>query len=707
VAALIGGLVLLTMIVAFVATRYSASAGPARRLNVLLVTLDTTRADHIGCYGSRRARTPLIDRLAAEGTRFETAISPVPITAAAHTSILTGLYPFEHGVRNNGDFYLADRFDTLAMVLHKAGYRTAAFVSSFVLDRRYGLARGFDAYDDRQDGEDTEGQVINLEAERRGDRTAAALSAWLDLYARNPSAPFFAWLHLYDPHTPYAPPPPYQDAFADAPYDGEIAFDDGLLASLVDKLGRLGLRENTLLVIVGDHGESLGEHGEETHGMFVYESALHVPFVIWRPGLVPVGVVRGPVRLIDVAPTILELLGAPALATKSARSLVAVMKGGKDAPPPVYAETLFPELNMNWAPLRSVRDERWKLIDAPTPELYDLQNDPGERENRYTQQPQTARALTDLLAHLTGGGQGEMSRQALDKSTIDRLASLGYIGAGGGTDSRGASAKARPDPKDLILVYNQLNQANRAVMARRFDEALPVLRAVLARDPSNAYAHQVLGNVYFSRGEDAKALGEYRALATLVPTNAYAHHWIALCYLRLGQPDKALAETDAALALDPKDCDTRVLRASILASRGAVDAAVAELRAAIATDPVKGKIRLDLAKLLVEAGRLAEARHEYEAALAERADYAPALADLGALDAKEGRLEEAVTTLARALALDPSDYGARINLARVYERLGRPADAVAEYQRLRDDARVPADYREAAGERLRELARGR
>jgi choline-sulfatase len=706
-AAVIGGLALLALIVALRATRYGAPAGPARRLNVLLVTLDTTRADHVGCYGSRRARTPLVDRLAAEGTRFETAISPVPITAAAHTSILTGLYPFEHGVRNNGDFYLADRFDTLATVLHKAGYRTAAFVSSFVLDRRYGLARGFDVYDDRQDGEDAEGQVINLEAERRGDRTVAALSAWLDLYARDRSAPFFAWLHLYDPHTPYAPPPPYQDAFADAPYDGEIAFDDGLLASLVGKLAHLGLRDDTLVVIVGDHGESLGEHGEETHGMFVYEGAIRVPFVIWRPGLVPAGVVRTPVRLTDVAPTILELLGAPALAARNGRSLVAVMRGAKDVPPPVYSETLFPELNMNWAPLRSVRDERWKLIEAPAPELYDLQNDPGERENRYAQQPQTARALTDLLARLTGGGRGEMSRQALDKSTIDRLASLGYIGAGGGTDSRGASTKARPDPKDLILVYNRLNQANRAVLARRFDEALPVLRDVLARDPSNAYAHQVLGNVYFERGEDTKALDEYRALATLVPTNAYAHHWIAVCSLRLGEPDKALAETDAALALDPKDCDTRVLRASIFASRGAHDAAIAELRTAIATDPAKGKIRLDLAKLLVEAGRLAEARHEYDAVLGERADYAPALADLGALNAKEGRLEEAVATLARALALDSGEYQARFNLARVYERLGRPADAVVEYQRIRDDARIPADFREAAAERLRGLARGR
>ena len=257
------------------------AAPPVVRDNILLVTLDTTRADRLGSYGYARARTRYLDRLAAEGVRFDAAFSPAPITLPAHASILTGLYPFEHGVRNNGNFYLDDRFETLATILSTQGYRTAGFVSSFVLDRRYGLARGFETYDDRMAG--PQAQVVNLEAERRGDRTSAALNAWLEAHGRG-GAPFFAWLHLYDPHEPYRAPQPFGSAFADSPYDGEIAFVDAIVASVLDKLAELGLRDRTIIAIVGDHGESLGDHGEETHSMFVYDAAVRVPLLLWRPG---------------------------------------------------------------------------------------------------------------------------------------------------------------------------------------------------------------------------------------------------------------------------------------------------------------------------------------------------------------------------------------------------------------------------------------
>ncbi len=229
----------------FLLLRREPAAGPSSRpsLNVLLITLDTTRADHLGSYGHAAARTPLLDRLAAAGARFERAYSPVPITAPAHASILTGLYPFEHGVRNNGDFYLADRFETLATILGQSGYRTAAFVSSFVLDRRYGFARGFDVYDDRLDNEAKAGQIVDLEAERRGDRTVAAFDAWLDQAARDGASPLFAWLHLYDPHSPYSAPGSFGEEFANSPYDGEIAFVDSLLAGVMEHLAKAGLQE--------------------------------------------------------------------------------------------------------------------------------------------------------------------------------------------------------------------------------------------------------------------------------------------------------------------------------------------------------------------------------------------------------------------------------------------------------------------------------
>jgi arylsulfatase A-like enzyme len=296
-------------------------AGPP--LSLLLITLDTTRADRLGCYGYARARTRHLDQLAAEGVRFEWAFSPAPITLPAHASILTGLYPFAHGVRNNGNFYLSDKFETLTTVLQRCGYRTGAFISSFILDRRYGLARGFEAYDDRMEGEGP--QILNLEAERRGDRTALALDRWLEQHAQQPAAPFFAWLHLYDPHEPYHAPPPFGPAFADSPYDGEIAFDDAIVASVLDKLGQLGLRDRTLVAIIGDHGESLGDHGEETHSMFLRRAI--VCRSSRRPGLLQ-AVVRQPVRATDLASTVLELLGAPSRPTTGRASLRSSARAG-------------------------------------------------------------------------------------------------------------------------------------------------------------------------------------------------------------------------------------------------------------------------------------------------------------------------------------------------------------------------------------------
>jgi arylsulfatase A-like enzyme/tetratricopeptide (TPR) repeat protein len=682
-------------------SRGASPTGVPAPLNLLLITLDTTRADHLGCYGWARARTRHLDQLAAEGVRFERAFSPAPITLPAHASILTGLYPFHHGVRNNGNFYLGDRVPTLATILRDRGYRTAAFVSSFILDRRYGLARGFDYYDDKQEGSNP--QVISLEAERRGDRTALALTAWLDAYAKEPHlAPFFVWLHLYDPHEPYRPPPPFREAFADAPYDGEIAFDDAVVAAVLDRLGQLGLRDRTLVAVIGDHGESLGDHGEETHSMFVYDSAIRVPFILWRPGLVPEGrVVADQVRAVDLAPTLLDLLGAPGLKTTDGRSLVPRI-GGHDssAVPIVYAETFLPKFYMNWAPLRTVRDERWKYIDAPHPELYDLATDPGEAQNRVGERVQTAQGLRQELDHLTGGVGGAMTPGRMDRETLEKLASLGYVGAGAEPPATDTGV-LKADPKDMIAVFNRLRRANSAVRDRRFAEALPILRDVLAEDPRNAFAQLVLGSAHMGMGEYREAIVQYRRYLELVPTSAYAHHWIAICTLRTGDQAGALREAEATLAIDPHFTDARIMKGGILASRGNYPAALTELQTAVATDPAKPMIRLDLAKVLAEAGQPAEATAQYEALLKVQPDFEPALTGLGALLAHEGKMAEAASALQRAIEIEPQDDDARLNLGLVYERQGQAVDARAEYQRIAGSGLTP----EARAEARRRLER--
>jgi choline-sulfatase len=685
------------------ALRPPSGRAPSRD-NLLLVTLDTTRADRLGCYGYAGARTRYLDRLAAEGVRFAQAISPAPITLPAHASIFTGLYPIAHGVRNNGNFTLSDRYPTLATILKSQGYRTAAFVSSFILDRRYGLARGFDRYDDRMEGAET--QVISLEAERRGDRTALLLARWLEDQAASPGAPFFAWLHLYDPHEPYQPPPPFREMFASNPYDGEIAFDDAVVASILDKLSQLGLRDHTLIAVIGDHGESLGEHGEETHSMFVYEGVLKVPLILWRPGRIPAGVVvKEAVRATDLAPTLLELLSLPPLKTDHGRSLIPLIDGRSAGPsPPIYAETYLPLFYMNWAPLRSIRDERFKLIDAPRPELYDLGRDPREEHNLYAQEAATARALKEGLDRLTGGGEGSMEVGRLDQETAEKLAALGYLGAGSAPPAR-PHDPARPEPKDMIGVFNRLRRANRAVRERRFAEALPILSEVLARDPDNAFAIVVTGSAQMGMGRYREGIASFRRYLQLVPTSAYAHQWIAVCYLRLGDREAAQREAEATLVVDPRFTDARVLRAGVLAARGAYEPAIAELRQAVATDPAKPAIRLDLARVLAEAGRGAEAKIEYNAILSVQADYAPALTGLGALEASAGDMEAATRHLRRALEIQPDQDEARFDLAQLLDRQGRRDEAVIEYRRLADGKDTGSPIRARARERLASLAR--
>lgn len=671
---------------------------PGAGLDVLLVTLDTTRADRLGCYGYARARTARLDRLAAEGVRFENAFADAPITLPSHASLLTSLYPFEHGVRNNGNFYLHDRFETLATRLRQRGYRTAAFVSSFVLDRRYGLARGFESYDDRMDEAAALGS--GAAAERRGDRTALACSRWLEGFAgQKAAAPFFVWLHLYDPHEPYRPPSPLRELFADHPYDGEIAFADLALDSVVETLARLGLLDRTLVVVVADHGESLGDHGEETHSMFLYESAIRVPLILWRPGVLPAGrVVASPVRTVDVAPTILDILGEPPLAAPHARSLRSAIDGRTpERPPAVYAETYVPKLYLNGAALRALREDRFKLIDAPRPELYDLERDPGETQNRFAEEPEIAGRLRAELERLTRGGSA-ISVGRVDGEAAEKLEALGYLGASEVAPT--ARNEAEKDPKDLIAVFNRLRRAERAVRDRRFEEALPILNGLIAEDRGNAFAHLVLGSAYMGMRQHARAVEQFRFYLALVPNSAHAHQSMAVGYANLGDEASALREAGSALALDPHLSDARVLRAGILSARGRRAEAVQELRLAVAADPEKPILRLELAEVLLDAGRAGEAEAEYRAMLKQDPAFAPALAGLGAMLVRRGALEEASATLRRALEVDPRQDEARFNLADVLARQGRAREARAEYERLARAADTAPAVRDAARKRL-------
>jgi choline-sulfatase len=430
-------------------------SGPPRLNNVLLVTLDTTRADHLTAYGFHRITTPWLDRLAATGVVFDEASTVAPLTLPAHVSLFTGLLPPHHGVRDNGAGPLDASLVTLAQVLRGHGFATAAFTGSVVLRSDRGLVRGFDEYHDVRSPADRL-RVL----QRRGNEVVDEAIAWLG----RSGPPFFAWVHLYDAHAPYDPPEPYRTIYAHDLYSGEIAFDDVQIGRLVRELETRGLFNDTLIVVAGDHGESLGDHGERTHGLFVYQSVLHVPLIMHGAGLPP-GRLGGIMRLTDVMPTILDLVGI-APPRVDGVSLAEVVRGKRSMPElTAYAESMYPA-RFGWSPLAALRAGRYKLIQAPRPELYDLASDPGEQRNLYDSRSPQATALLEELRSLAGSPPPGRSGADASPALASGLAALGYLGnTGVGSRNQGAEA---PDPKDRVELYN--------LMTRPRDESRDLLR---------------------------------------------------------------------------------------------------------------------------------------------------------------------------------------------------------------------------------------
>jgi choline-sulfatase len=671
-------------------------AAPPVKPNVLLITLDTTRADRLGSYGYAAASTPHLDRLAASGVRFDQALSPAPLTLPAHASLMTGRQPYRHGVRNNGYFTLPADVPTLAGAFAAAGYQTAAFVSAFVLDRQFGLARGFAHYDDTLDP--AAGAAASLDLERRGDRTAAAAGQWLA--ARVSGQPYFVWVHLFDPHDPYAPPSPFREQFAGRLYDGEVAFTDAVIGRLLEQAG-FGTSP-TLVVVAGDHGESLGEHGESTHGLFVYESALRVPLIMAGSGITGPAVVAEPVRLIDVAPTLTDFAGLEALADGEGRSLRPLMSGGRPAhdPPPAYAETYFPQFFMGWAPLRSLRVGRWKFIDAPEPELYDLSVDGGERSNVIAREPARAESLRRALMSTLAAHANAMAPAPMSDDARQRLASLGYVSVV--TPPREGTDAVGPDPKHMVAVFERLLEGNRALAKGDAPAAARAAGDVLQKDPDNAFARLLQGRAALAQDRHRAAIAAFEAYLALVPQSADAHHWIALAALRLGDRTRALAEEEAALALDPRHTNAIALRAGLLLSMGRADEGIASLREAVGRDPANQTLVLELADLLADAQQFGDAEAAYRRVIAAQPSNNRALVGLGVVLAATDRLEAALDLLTRALNLDARDEEARLARAEVLAALGRTDEARSEFEHLARTATRP-DLRQAAITAMRAL----
>jgi choline-sulfatase len=629
-------------------------AEKAPRPRVFLITIDTLRADHVHCYGYEGIRTPALDLLAEQGIRFTQAFTPSPITNSSHTSIMTGLLPSSHGVSDFG-VPLAAKYPTLAELLTKDGYRSAAFIGAVILDSKNlapGLDRGFEFYDNFPERTNTKSRWGRIE--RRGMDVEQHAESWLNTH---PDGTQFVWLHFYDPHDPYEPPPPYSDIYKGRLYDGEIAYADAALGQFLTYLKKQGWYEGAMIVVVGDHGEGLGEHREDTHGIFLYDSTTHVPMIVKLPNEREAGrKVEGQVRTTDIMPTILSLLGIAAPANLDGDSLEALFGGGETAPRTVFGETEYP-VRFGWAPLRSVRKEGFKFIEAPKPELYDLRGDPGESRNQYEPWNGTVRELRKTLAELSAKSpeRGKSSPAAVSAGTVDELHALGYLGAadaGSATDVPEPSLL--PDPKDKIEEQNLLHTATMASEAGETDKARAALEKVLQLDGSSAIALRQLGRLEMASRNYAKSIGYLRRARDAHPQDAADALEYARALELSGNLPGARDALLATLKLNPDLFEARLLLGRVYLNSNDLNAAEDQFEAAVLLQPGNSEAQIELAKTLIRRKKLTEAVDLLEAA-AESSNPNPEIFELLAQAYTElGRRQEAQRAHMRAKTLRES-----------------------------------------------------
>jgi arylsulfatase A-like enzyme/Tfp pilus assembly protein PilF len=645
---------------------------------VVLISIDTLRADHVGAYGAENAHTPTLDALADAGVRFETAISPAPLTLPSHTTLLTGLDPPEHGVRHNGIYRLGEDVETLATRLQQQGFATAAFVGAIVLGSRYGLSRGFDDYDDSVVLERSAKGLRGF-AERPANAVIDAALAWLA------SAPerFFLFVHLYDPHAEDQPPPGFAAAFPGNPYAGEIAFADqqvGRLIEALDALDALDPGTGTLIIVTADHGDSLGEHGEATHSHFVYDSTQHVPLLMRGAGLPAGKVVPGVVALRDVAPTVLDLLRLGPLPGTEDRSALPRIRDQRSEPRVAYLETLSTQFDWEMSPLLGLRGEDWKYVRAPTTELYDLREDPGETRNLAGERPQRVRELDAMLEDRLKGARSPIPNVKPEEEERARLEALGYVATAWQADRWQTQLPGRVggrDPKDGLVVVRAVNDADKLHVEGRSQEALELLLTL--KDEQSVVYHTMLSTVALEVGDARLAEESARRAVSSAPLLLAGHMRLGNALLMQGRTTEARAVFEGMLSLDPEAPAALTSLGLIAEGQGRVEEATEWYERAVEAASIEAPWRLTA--LYLENDRLAEADALIARAAPESFVSATATLRLALAEAAVGRRDSARERLARGVRAHPDEGELRLAYARL---LGEAQEA--ELARLQLEA---------------------
>ncbi len=662
---------------------FSGAVAGQRPRNILLITLDTTRADHLGCYGHAAAQTPALDELAENGVVFDQAFSSAPMTLPSHATILTGLWPPEHGLRTNGEHRLDLSDPTLAEVLQQQGYRTGAFIASFTLDSRNGLDRGFEVYDDDMATAYDHRGDDNLGEYRPGDRVTNSALAWLE--GQSGEEPFFCWVHLFDPHLPYYPHRELSDTplGARAGYDAEVAFMDMQVGRLTAFLTREDLAESTLVVAVGDHGEGLDEHGELDHGYMLYGTTLHVPLMFSLPGTIQGGRrVGAVVSLVDLYATILDLLDVGEVGERSGRSIAAALFGHEIGSLPSYGETDLPFTTFNWSPLQSLTTAKWKYIRSARPHLYDRLTDPEELDNLAMVQAEKLAELEEQLQAL----EGRMVAHAAERieqtaEDIARLAALGYISSGQSTPAAGgADHSGLQDIEDMLPVLRRVPPMRALGREGMYDRQIEMLQEMLETSPESAILRKQLAGALEKVGRVEECISECLEYLLIEPDDAEVRRNLGVLYAKQGKLGEAVKQFSDSLEVEPDSVFARRNLGILRARQGRPAQAIEHFTAVLELQADDAPAHRHLGDLYRQQGKLPDARKHYSEALRTRPDDAAAHTGLGIAWGMEGRFAEALACFSKARRIDPADGQPLFLKGGMLEAQGKTKEAVTAYR---------------------------
>ena len=637
------------------------------RLNVLLITLDTTRADRLGCYGYTDAKTPNLDFLAANGVQFLNAYCQVPLTCPSHCSILTGTYPVYHQVRNNGAYYLPPEIQTLAETLKTKGLETSAFVSSFTVDSRFGLDQGFDVYDDLLSPDQT---FKALNSERRADAVYASFSRWVD---ENKEGQFFSWIHFFDPHIPYDPPSHYREEFLDNPYDGEIAFMDFYIGKIIEKLREQGLLERTLIVVAGDHGEAFGEKREKGHGVFIYESTMRVPLIFYAANNLPQGdLIEARVRLIDIMPSVLDMLNITVSPGIQGTSLLPHIEGKKKEDLSSYIESYFPRENYGWSELVGLIDGDWKFIKAPKQELYNLRQDPREEKNLIQEESKVALEKRDMLENIIKDSISPLvaEKRTLTSEERERLRSLGYI-----STSESPSGEELPDPKDRIEELLLVQKAQEYEIEGKFPEAAAIYEKILSLRPDVATSYVNLALMKAQMMDFDETIRILEQGLKKMPESEVLLSRLGHTFMLLGRVKKALEAFDLILKNNPRYFDALLGSAWMLDLIEQREDAQGYYRKALEVEPENKFARKNYAMSLASTRNFSQAIEIYLGLKKDYPDDYEIYQDLGIVLGYVGDVSQSIENLEKAVSLHPNPV-AYYNLAVAKKKVGNLEETV-------------------------------